>query len=70
MTLAAPASAGQFRKSFHVSPFMPMDLDFGLRFTQPAARLAVHMKSQRAGGTMFDATLTLERHDINGRSLA
>ncbi len=60
----------QFRKSFHVSPFMPMDLDYDWRFTQPTARLAVHMKNQRAGGTMFDATLTLERQDINGRSLA
>jgi uncharacterized protein len=60
----------QFRKSFHVSPFMAMDFDYDWRFSQPGARLAVHMENQRAGGTMLDATLTLERHEITGRSLA
>ena len=51
----------QFRKSFHVSPFMAMDFDYDWRFSHPGSRLAVHMENQRAGGTMFDATLTLER---------
>jgi DUF1365 family protein len=60
----------QFRKSFHVSPFMAMDFDYDWRFSQPGARLAVHMENQRAGGTAFDATLILERREITGRSLA
>jgi uncharacterized protein len=59
-----------FRKSFHVSPFMPMDFNYDWRFSEPGARLAVHMKNQRAGGSLFDATLALERHEITGRSLA
>jgi uncharacterized protein len=57
-------------KVFHVSPFMPMDLDYDWRFTQPGARLAVHMCNRRAGETLFDATLALERREITGTSLA
>jgi len=60
----------QFRKSFHVSPFMAMDFDYDWRFSQPGSRLAVHMENQRAGDTAFDATLILERREITGRSLA
>jgi uncharacterized protein len=69
---AAPAKKlrFQFRKSFHVSPFMAMDFDYDWRFSEPGARLAVHMENQRAGATMFDATLTLARREITGRSLA
>jgi DUF1365 family protein len=60
----------QVGKVFHVSPFMPMDLDYDWRFTQPGARLAVHMSNHRAGEKLFDATLALERHEITGTSLA
>ena len=60
----------RFGKAFHVSPFMPMDLDYDWRFTRPGARLAVHMENRRAGETLFDATLSLERREITGASLA
>jgi DUF1365 family protein len=60
----------RFGKSFHVSPFMPMDLDYDWRFTHPGTRLAVHMENRRAGETLFDATLSLERREISGASLA
>ena len=36
-------------KEFHVSPFMPMDIDYDWRFTPPGERLAVHMTSRRQG---------------------
>ena len=60
----------RFGKSFHVSPFMPMELDYDWRFTPPGARLAVHMQNRRAGATLFDATLALERREITGANLA
>jgi DUF1365 family protein len=60
----------RFGKSFHVSPFMPMEIDYDWRFTSPADRLAVHMENCRAGEKLFDATLALERHEITGASLA
>ncbi|HSC06825.1 MAG TPA: DUF1365 domain-containing protein [Steroidobacteraceae bacterium] len=60
----------RFGKCFHVSPFMPMDIDYDWRFTNPARRLAVHMTSHRGGKGVFDATLMLERREISGASLA
>ena len=60
----------RFGKSFHVSPFMPMEVDYDWRFTTPGARLAVHMVNRRAGETLFDATLALERREITAASLA
>ena len=60
----------RFGKTFHVSPFMPMEIDYEWRFSAPGDRLAVHMINRRAGATLFDATLTLQRREITGASLA
>lgn len=60
----------RFGKAFHVSPFMPMQIEYDWRFTPPGARLVVHMQNRCAGRTMFDATLALERREIDGASLA
>lgn len=60
----------RFRKRFHVSPFLSMDYEYDWRFTEPGERLAVHMENRRGGAADFDATLTLERREITGRSLA
>ena len=65
------------KKVFHVSPFMPMDLDYDWGFSAPGARLGVHMalREQAAGAgaaprKLFDATLALRRTPISGASLA
>ena len=64
----------RFAKDFHVSPFMPMDHDYDWRFTEPGARLLVHMENHHEGGKVFDATLTLTRRpllrSVLGRLLA
>lgn len=52
------------RKALHVSPFMPMDLEYHWRFGAPGERLAVHMALERAGERVFDASLALERKPI------
>jgi DUF1365 family protein len=71
--LSAPdsGSSGRVRryrapKSLHVSPFMPMTLEYDFAIAEPGARLAVSMRTLdetgRAGGPpLFDATLTLTR---------
>jgi DUF1365 family protein len=68
----APGKQLRFRfgKRFHVSPFMPMDVDYDWRFTSPTERLTVHMINVRGGEALFDATLMLERREISGTSLA
>ncbi|UCH53246.1 MAG: DUF1365 domain-containing protein [Pseudomonadota bacterium] len=60
----------RFGKVFHVSPFMPMAIDYDWRFSTPGATLNVHMADHHAREKIFDATLTLQRREINGSSLA
>ena len=60
----------QFDKRFHVSPFMPMDMRYDWRFTEPGEALHVHMENWRNGAAEFDATLVLRREPITHASLA
>ena len=60
----------RFEKQFHVSPFMPMDMRYDWRFSAPGSKLHVHMENWRDGRSAFDATLNLEREQINSASLA
>jgi DUF1365 family protein len=60
----------RFEKSFHVSPFMPMDQRYDWRFSEPGPRLAVHMANLSAQARVFDATLRLRRREISTMSLA
>lgn len=60
----------QFDKSFHVSPFLPMDMRYDWRLTEPRETLDVHMENWRDGAVEFDATLVLKREPITHGSLA
>jgi DUF1365 family protein len=71
--LAADASGrvrARFAKDFHVSPFMPMALEYDWRFTAPGERLAIRMRNLQGDNRLFDATLALERRGISGATLA
>jgi len=57
-------------KEFHVSPFMPMDMEYDWRFTPPGERLAVHMTSLLQGSKIFSASLNLQQQPLTGRNLA
>ena len=59
-----------FKKSFHVSPFMPMQIDYDWRFSTPAAQLTVHMQNMQSDNKVFDATLAITRHEITSAALA
>lgn len=69
-TVRGAAQGFSMHKAFHVSPFLPMEQDYEWRFVEPDDRLIVHMKNIEEGRTRFDATLTLERREITGASLA
>lgn len=60
----------EFRKVFHVSPFMPMDMDYRWRFKLKGDDLAVHMENLREGKLIFDATMLLDRRPITGWGLS
>ena len=50
-----------FDKKFHVSPFMPMDIKYKWKFTEPKDFLYVSMDSFEKNNFMFNATLRLTR---------
>jgi DUF1365 family protein len=58
-----------FPKSFHVSPFMPMDIDYNWRFTTPGQRISIHMRNLRDDALLFDATLNLQRQPFTAANL-
>jgi DUF1365 family protein len=60
----------QFAKEFHVSPFMPMQMDYDWQFGVPGERLAVNMQNFEDGARVFDATLDLARREISAGALA
>ena len=60
----------EFRKDFHVSPFLPMDRDYHWRLAVPGDRLSVHMEVSAGDSREFDATLTLERREFTAHTLA
>lgn len=57
-------------KQFHVSPFMPMDMQYRWRLTVPGESLNVHLENHKDGSKVFDATLQLNRKPIDSWSLA
>ncbi len=59
-----------FRKTFHVSPFVEMDRRYDWRFNVPGDHLHVHMDVLRNGEREFDAHLALERLPLTGAALA
>ncbi|MEM9293109.1 MAG: DUF1365 domain-containing protein [Acidobacteriota bacterium] len=70
------ARAYEHPKAFHVSPFMGMEARYAWRFTLPTEKLAVHVETSPSfrgevdQAKNFDATLSLERREMTGSSLA
>ena len=60
----------EFRKEFHVSPFIGMNIDYDWRFRAPSDRFQADMILQEDQKTFFTAHLKLERRPLNGRNLA
>jgi uncharacterized protein len=67
---AAGVGRFSFGKDFHVSPFLPMDMDYRWSFAPPGARLGVSMQARRGERTVFTAGLSLQRREITGATLA
>ncbi len=60
----------RFDKNFHVSPFLPMDMQYRCRLTTPDDMLYVALDNYRDGEKIFGSHLSLERSEINHRSMA
>lgn len=59
----------RLRKDFHVSPFLPMELDYEWTFTEPGSSMNVHMADHDREGKIFEADLIAERREITGAAL-
>lgn len=56
-------------KSFHVSPFLPRELEYRMRFTPPGERLQVTMQDWHEQEKVFEAGLALQRVELTPSSL-
>jgi uncharacterized protein len=62
-------TAFKLDKKFHVSPFMPMEIDYDWAFKLHQNQLLVHMKNFKNNAEVFNATLTLQAQDITPKAL-
>lgn len=60
----------RFPKSFHVSPFHGMDIEYEWHFSTPGESLDVLMTSIEEGRPVFHAGLACQRREITGGNLA
>jgi cyclopropane-fatty-acyl-phospholipid synthase len=52
-------------KAMHVSPFLPMDLEYRVSWTAPGAELQLRLDLAHDGAPVFDATLALRRVELD-----
>lgn len=57
------------KKKMHVSPFMPMNVEYDWALSKPTDRLSVYMANAENGTRIFDATMSLNRKAITSWSL-
>ncbi len=57
-------------KGFHVSPFMPMDMDYDWLLNEPGDTLDLRIRNEQRGEPVFEAALDLERRPLTGTNLA
>ena len=69
MTKNGEITSFKLSKDFHVSPFMPMDIEYDWAYKLEASQLLVHMKNYQHGEQLFNATLALERQEISEKAL-
>lgn len=59
----------KFKKSMHVSPFNPMDMNYGWCSNNPAEILSLNLETEKGDEIHIDATMALKRREISASSL-
>ncbi|SFG66630.1 DUF1365 domain-containing protein [Pseudomonas sp. NFACC45] len=67
----SPGAPHAFRvaKAFHVSPFLPQDMDYRMRFLVADSHIRVHMENWRDGSKVFEADLALKRQPLDAAAV-
>ncbi|MCU1726225.1 DUF1365 domain-containing protein [Pseudomonas sp. 7P_10.2_Bac1] len=68
-THASGESRHRVAKSFHVSPFLPRDLEYRMRFSAPGQTLNVTMQDWQGEQKIFEAGMGLKRTELTRQSL-
>lgn len=58
------------KKKMHVSPFMPMEVDYHWALSRPGDELGVYMSTSTDNKRVFNASMLLQKRPINGVNLA
>ena len=56
-------------KHFHVSPFLPLELEYRMRFSPVEQQLRIDMQDWQGEDCLFEANLALKRQPLTRRSL-
>jgi DUF1365 family protein len=59
----------RFDKQLHVSPFMPMDMQYRWHSTTPGETLNLNLQNWQQGEQMFNASLSLQRQEATAGNL-
>ncbi|MDO9205912.1 MAG: DUF1365 domain-containing protein [Methylotenera sp.] len=62
-------STFKFSKAFHVSPFMPMDVQYEWSFKLESEQILIHMLNLQNGEQTFNALLNLKRTELSEYTL-
>jgi len=62
--------AKHVQKTFHVSPFMEMDMHYRMLFSRPSDKIGIKMENYQRGEKVFDVSLSLQRRPISSNQLA
>jgi DUF1365 family protein len=59
----------RLRKAFHVSPFLPMAMDYRWVFGLPEPTLRIHLENHKDEHKVFDATLVMHAEPVTAQAL-
>jgi len=68
--VVGPPGLHRFAKTMHVSPFLPMDVDYALRYSAPGDRLVVQFDVMHGDERMLSATMSMRRRGMDRDALA
>ena len=66
----ARVPSGRMAKQLHVSPFLPMELDYSWRLTRPGASLTLNLDVVRGDDVVLQTGIALRRTELTRRSMA
>ena len=59
-----------FKKVFHVSPFMDLDMNYHWTVRNPDKNTLIHIENKKDDMLIFDATLRLKRHALTSANVS